>query len=188
LFVDWARRITGGVPGPSRARPSAALTTVDAPSRPADPRRVPVWTPYLRGERVPYHSPTLRAGLHDLDITHDAAAIERAAYEASGFVVRHMLDRAGVAARRIVASGGGTSVAPWMQAMADATGLPVETCAVSEGAALGAAYVARWTAGLETSLDGAGRWARVGRRFDPDPGWQAAAADRYGRFIALSPR
>jgi xylulokinase len=154
---------------------------------PDDPGRVPVWTPYLRGERAPFHDPTLRAGLHGLDFTHDAAAVERAAYEASGFVVRHMLDRAGVRARRIVASGGGTNVVPWMQAMADATGLPIDTVAVSEGAALGAAYVARWTAGLEESFDGARAWARVGRRFEPEARWQAAAAERYARFIALGP-
>ncbi len=146
-----------------------------------------MWTPYLRGERAPFHDPALRAGLHDLDITHDAAAVERAAYEASGFVVRHMLDRAGITARRIVASGGGTKVVGWMQAMADASGLPVDTVGVSEGAALGAAYVARWTAGLEPSLDGAALWARPGRHVEPDPRWQAAASERYARFLAHGP-
>jgi xylulokinase len=148
---------------------------------------VPVWTPYLRGERSPYHDTTLRAGLHDLDLTHDADAVERAAFEASGFVVRHMLDRAGITARRIVASGGGTHVVPWMQGVADASGLPVETVGVAEGSALGAAYIARWTAGLESSLDGAQRWARVGRRIEPDGRWAAAASERYARFLAFSP-
>ena len=83
------------------------------------------------------------------------AQLERAAYEASGFVVRHMLELAGIKARRIVASGGGTKVLPWMQAVADATGLPVDTVGVSEGAALGAAFMARMAAGLEPSFDGA---------------------------------
>ena len=55
----------------------------------------------------------------------------------------HARDRAGITARRIVASGGGTQVVPWMQAMADATGLPVDTVGVPEGSALGAAYMAR---------------------------------------------
>ena len=36
---------------------------------------------------------------------------------------------------RIVATGGGTRVQPWMQAIADATGLPVDVSAVPEGAA-----------------------------------------------------
>jgi xylulokinase len=157
------------------------------PERRGDPGSVPVWTPYLRGERAPYHDTTLRAGLNDLDMTHDAEAVERAAFEASGFVVRHMLDRAGVSARRIVASGGGTHVLPWMQGVADASGLPVETVGVAEGSALGAAYIARWTAGLESSLDGAQRWARVGRRIEPDGRWAAAASERYARFLAFNP-
>jgi xylulokinase len=190
LFVDWARSLKNGARRPPvRARRGATSPTpadLEAPRR-GDPGRVPVWTPYLRGERAPFHDTSLRAGLHDLDITHDAEAVERAAFEASGFVIRHMLDRAGITARRIVASGGGTHVVAWMHAVADATGLPVDTVGVPEGAALGAAYVARWTAGLEASLDGAQRWARPGRRVEPDPRWQAAATERYARFLTLSP-
>ena len=136
---------------------------------------------------MPYNDRTLRSSLHGLDITHDAEALERAAYEATGFVVRHMLDLGQIKARRIVASGGGTRVAPWMQAMADASGLPVDVVAVHEGSALGAAYLARLAAGLEQSLDGARRWARVGYRVDPDPVWQEAADQRYQRFRALGP-
>lgn len=211
LFVDWARALLRGgfrrPPSTSSTRRPRAAASAGAPHgapaaptpspeierngpeppRRGDPGRVPVWTPYVRGERVPYHDRSLRAGLHGLDITHDAAALERAAYEASGFVIRNMLQRAGVVGRRIVASGGGTRVVPWMQAMADATGLPVEVVAVHEGAALGAAYIARLAAGLEKDLEGAGRWAKVGRRVEPDERWQAAASERYQRFVELSP-
>ena len=190
LFVDWARAMLGGATRPTPRRRSTEVETagpVVEPERGGDPGRVPVWTPYLRGERAPYHDTTLRAGLHDLDMTHDARAVERAAYEASGFVIRHMLDLAGITARRVVASGGGTHVTAWMQGVADATGLPVDTVGVAEGSALGAAYIARWTAGLESSLDGAQRWARVGRRVEPDARWAAAASERYARFSRISP-
>jgi xylulokinase len=190
LFVDWARALLHGAgrrpARPRQAGPGSGAVAEEEP-RGGDPGRVPVWTPYLRGERAPYHDTTLRAGLHDLDLTHDAAAVERAAYEASGFVIRHMLDRACVKARRIVASGGGTHVVGWMQGVADACGLPVDTVGVPEGSALGAAYIARWTAGLESSLDGAQRWARVSRRVEPDSRWAGAASERYARFLALSP-
>jgi len=188
LFVDWARALLhGATRRPARPRPVGTDAPLDEPPRRGDPGRVPVWTPYLRGERVPYHDTTLRAGLHDLDLTHDAGAVERAAYEASGFVIRHMLERAGISARRIVASGGGTHVVSWMQGVADASGLPVDTVGVAEGSALGAAYIARWTAGLESSLDAAQQWARPGRRVEPDARWAAAASERYARFLALSP-
>ena len=56
-----------------------------------------------------------------------------------------------------------------------------------EGAALGAAFLARMAAGLETSFDAAGGWARAGRRIEPDPAWAAAASLRYEQFEALGP-
>ena len=57
-----------------------------------------------------------------------------------------------------------------MQAIADATGRPVEVSAVAEGAALGAAFLGRMAAGLETSIADAARWASTERIVDPDPG------------------
>jgi xylulokinase len=178
LFVDWARRLLRGTPkpGPDRERLDPRLGLPD---------RVPVWLPYVRGERTPFEDHSLRSNLYGLDIGSGPEALERAAYEASGFVVRRMLDRAGVKATRIVASGGGSRVTAWMAAVADATGLPVDAVAVPEGAALGAAYFARMAAGLETSLDDSARWSAVGRRIDPDPAWVRAAALRYEKFSEL---
>jgi len=111
--------------------------------------------------------------------------VERAAYEAAGFVVRHLLDLAGAAPQRVVATGGGTRVEPWMQALADCTGLPVHVAAVPEGAALGAAWLARMAVGLEDGLDGLARWASTGRVVDPDPRWIEPVAERYARFREL---
>jgi xylulokinase len=96
-----------------------------------------------------------------------------------------MLDRSGVKAARIVASGGGSRVTAWMAAVADATNLPIDAVAIPEGAALGAAYFARMAAGLETSLNDSARWAAVGRRIEPDPAWVRAADARYERFSEL---
>jgi xylulokinase len=150
-----------------------------------DPGRVPVWAPYVRGERVPYHDPERRAALDGLDLTHGGAAVRRAGYEASGFVVRQLIELSGAPATRIVATGGGTRVQPWMQAMSDATGLPVEVSAVPEGAALGAAFIGRVAAGLETSTADAARWASTERVVEPDPAWTDATQDRYARFLEL---
>ncbi|OBH86171.1 FGGY-family carbohydrate kinase [Mycobacterium sp. E2989] len=171
LFLGWVDRVVA--PGdPAAARPG----------------RVPVWSPYIRGERTPFHDPDRRAMLDALDLTHDAAALRRAAYEASGFVVRQLIELSGAPAARIVATGGGTRVAPWMRAIADATGRPVEVSAVPEGAALGAAFLARMAAGLETSIADAARWARTERVVEPDPAWAAPIEDRYQRFLELGNR
>jgi sugar (pentulose or hexulose) kinase len=169
LFLGWVDRLLGpGDPGS------------------ADPRRVPVWSPYIRGERTPFHDPDRRAVLDALDLTHDPASVRRAAYEASGFVVRQLIELGGAPVARIVASGGGTRVGPWMQAIADATGRPVEVSAVAEGAALGAAFLGRMAAGLETSIADAGRWARIERVVEPDPAWVGPVEDRYRTFLELS--
>ena len=101
LFVDWARTLLRGAPRPGPAREQLE-------PRLGRPDRVPVWLPYVRGERTPFEDHTLRSNLYGLDIGSGPEAMERAAFEASGFVVRRMLDRSGVKATRIVASGGGS--------------------------------------------------------------------------------
>jgi xylulokinase len=172
LFLDWAGSWIGarGAAEPAAARPD----------------RVPVWAPYPRGERVPMHDPSRRAALVDLDLTHDAAAVRRAAVEAAGFVVRRAIDAAGVRVRRVVAAGGGTLAGDWVQAIADCTGLPVDVLAMPDSSALGCAFVARVAAGLESSIAEASRWARYGRRVEPDPAWRDACAARYQRFLGLA--
>jgi len=178
LFADWVGRMVGAR-RPATEGPEA--------ERSGDPSAVPVWLPYLRGERTPYHDPGLTASLHGLDITQGPEAVLRAAREASGFVIRSLVELGGVEARRIVATGGGSRSVAWMQAVADATGLPVDTVGVPEGAALGAAYLARMAAGLTTDFAASAAWASTGGRIEPDPVWAAAAADRYERFRELGP-
>ena len=100
LFLGWVDRVLG--PGDPAA---------------ADPRRVPVWSPYLRGERTPLHDPDRRGLLDGLDLSHDAAALRRAAYEASGFVVRQLIDLSGADVSRIVVAGGGARGPPGVPAV-----------------------------------------------------------------------
>jgi len=169
LFVDWASGLLAGV----------------GETAPLEAGRVPVWQPYLRGERVPLHDPARRASLHDLDIGMGPGAARRAAHEASGFAIRHQLDLAGLHPDRLVATGGGVRNPAWVQAVADAIGIPVEVVDVPEGAELGTAYLARVTAGLERNAEEASRWARTHRRVQPDPAWANHTADRYHRYRAL---
>jgi xylulokinase len=171
LFLDWARRLLG---------PSDESGTIVL-----EPERVPVWAPYLRGERVPFHDHTRRASASGLDLTHDPTAVLRGAFEASAFCARRMIEASAVPPRRIVATGGGVRVDRWVQALADATGLPVDCVAVPEGGALGSAWLARLAAGLEDpmAMPEGRRWARTGRRVEPDPAWKGAVDERYRRFL-----
>ncbi|HVA73680.1 MAG TPA: FGGY-family carbohydrate kinase [Acidimicrobiales bacterium] len=178
LFLDWASRLMGGSAGRKQSERSGQL----------DPANIPVWAPYPRGERTPYHDPRMRASLHGLNLTHGPAAVRRAAWEASGFVVRHHLELAGVKGKRLVLTGGGTKVPGWVQALADVTGLPAHVAADPEGAARGAAFLGRVAAGLEAGGEDAERWARTGRVVEPDPRWAFEADTRYAMFLEHSGR
>ena len=168
LFLNWATALLG------------------TGTEPVDPANVPIWVPYPRGERVPLQDPTRRGQLVDLDLTHGAAAARRAALEATAFATRRMSEASPVRATRIVATGGGTRLDGWVEALADCTGLPVHVCAIPEGGALGAAFLARLACGLETSMTDASRWARTARVVDPSPVWAPHVDGRYQRFCEVA--
>ena len=179
LFIDHVRRITGD---PDQAD----VLAVGPSSR-------PVWLPYLRGERTPFHDPDKEARLIDFGLGHDPATVLAAAYDAAGFVVRHHLDLAhdqllasNAAPQRIIATAGGTMSPAWMQALADTTGLPVDVSATAAGAALGAALVARQTANLSTDSAANGGWAKISHRVMPRPEHTEAAIERYVTFREAS--
>ena len=176
LFVDWARHLLRGTPrpGPDRERLEPRLgepgpgarsgcPTCGASARPSRTTRCARTSTGSTSDRAPRRSsapPTRRAG----------------SWSGGCSTAR------GVKATRIVASGGGSRVTAWMAAVADATNLPVDTVAVPEGAALGAAYFARMAAGLETSLDDSVRWSAVGPAHRARPG---LGARRRGALRAL---
>ncbi len=183
LWADWVNRVVrpGGEGGGGDAGGDGDGDG-DGDVRPGD---VPIWWPWAKGERVPWHDRALRVGLAGADISHGPQALRRGAYEATGFVARYIVERAascGTTPRRFVASGGGTVNRAWLQALADVLGQPVVPMAVPEAAALGAAWLARMAAGLETSISDGKRWARLSQPVEPRPGWAESAAERYDRW------
>jgi len=173
MWVDWADRV---------------LRPAEEASRPWE---IPIWWPWGRGERVPWHDPSLRVGLAGADLSHSAADLRRAALEASGFVVRDIVERAagtGVRPLRYIASGGGSSRWDWLQAISEVLGSAVVPMAVPEGAALGAAFLARISAGLEAGTDDAVRWASWSTACEPRPEWAQAAGERYRLWSEALPR
>jgi xylulokinase len=186
LWVDWVDRLlapvgSAGSPGvPTGVGDGAAD---DLAVRPGD---VPIWWPWARGERVPWHDGSLRVGLAGAHLSHGPAHLRRAAFEATGFVVRYISGLAatcGTPAQRYFVSGGGTARRERLQAIAEALGAPLVPMALPDGAALGAAFLARMAAGLESSLEDAARWARWAAPVEPRPDWVEAADERYGRWL-----
>lgn len=185
IFLNYLSETLGLAAADTGTGTDTASAGADAAG---DPDNIPVWLPYIRGERTPLHSRDLRASLHGLNLTHGPAELLRAGHETSGFVIRHHLELAAPHSRptRIVASGGGIHNPDWLQAIADATGLAVECSAYPQGAALGAAFLGQITAGLKSDVAEIKDWQKTGQSFEPRADWQHACSQRYGLFKSLT--
>jgi len=121
----------------------AALADEAAASPPG--ARGLICLPYFSGERTPIHDPAARGAFFGLDLTHGRGDLYRAVLEGIASATRHITEtyaEAGAPPGRVLAVGGGTRNAPWLQATSDLTGLDQELCRVTAGAAYGDAFLA----------------------------------------------
>ena len=148
--------------------------------------------PYFAGERTPIQDPDARGVIAGLTLGHSRGDLYRAALEATALGVRHNVETmraAGADIRRIVAVGGGTQGALWLQIVSDVTGLVQEVPQTTIGASYGAAFLAA----TATAGDGAAPvitdWNPVVQRIEPDAsvrGLYDTLFDRYVRLYAGS--
>src|SRR5690606_35069345 len=78
--------------------------------------------PYFAGERTPILDPDARGIVAGLTLSHGRGDLYRAALEATALAVRHNVETmraAGANIRRIVAAGGGTQAALWLQIVSE---------------------------------------------------------------------
>jgi xylulokinase len=150
-----------------------------------------LFAPYLAGERTPHADPDARGAFVGLSLRHDRGALVRAILEGVAYGLRDSLEllRAlGVHPEVGRISGGGARSALWREITAAVLDLPLETVAVEEGAAYGAALLAGCRAGtFGDPRDAAVRCVRVTGRVEPDRGAVSAYADGYERFRRLYP-
>jgi len=115
-----------------------------------------LFLPYLAGERTPNlpHGSGVLQGITTKNLT--AAHLARAAMEGVTLGLAYGLERfrkLGVTPAEIRMTGGGSQSPFWRQLCADAFGVPTVTLTSSEGAALGAAIQAAWSAGDDHSME-----------------------------------
>jgi xylulokinase len=150
-----------------------------------------LFAPYLAGERTPHADPDVRAGFTGLSLRHDRGALVRAVLEGVAFGLRDSLEllrELGVDPDVGRISGGGARSPLWRRIVASVLELPVETTAVEEGSAYGAALLAGCAAGAFASpQDAVDRCVAVRERVEPDPDWVDAYAESYPRFRRLYP-
>jgi xylulokinase len=151
-----------------------------------DSRRIPIFLPYLTGERSPHGDPHIRAGFFGLEDSTDRAALARAVLEAVAFSFADAAQSFGKTMDplpNLTAIGGGSRSAFLLGLIASATGKEIARSDGSEaGPALGAAKLAACGAG-DLAIGDLGRTPDVIDRFPPQD--VAGLHDRLARYRAL---
>jgi xylulokinase len=92
------------------------------PDAEVDVANRPLYLPYLKGERSPFHDPRVRGAFLGLDRSHGPGSMRRAVLEGVALAIRHNLEALGEVRGSLTALGGGASDLSWMQILADTTG------------------------------------------------------------------
>lgn len=112
--------------------------------------------PYFSGERTPIHDINAKGALFGLNLTHTRGDIYRALIEGIAHGTRHVTDtfaELGQSPTRLLAVGGGTKNALWLQATSDITGIDQIVCEKTTGASYGDAFLAALAVGLVERRD-----------------------------------
>lgn len=112
--------------------------------------------PYFSGERTPIHDVYAKGAIFGLNLTHTRGDIYRALIEGIAHGTRHVTDtfaEVGQSPSRLLAVGGGTQNALWLQATSDITGIDQIVCKQTIGASYGDAFLAAMAVGIVTRED-----------------------------------
>jgi xylulokinase len=144
-----------------------------------------LFLPYFSGERTPIHDPHAKGAFYGLNLTHTRAHMYRALLEGIAHGTAHVAEtyrEAGAPPSRVLAVGGGTQNAIWMQATSDISGLPQEVCVRTTGASYGDAFLARVALG-QAEVGDIADWNPVERTVVPEG--RAEYAKAYSLFRRL---
>jgi xylulokinase len=127
---------------------------------------LPLFLPYLAGERAPVWQPDVRGAFIGLDRSVEGDGLLWATLEGVAHSVRDILATAtratGASAREVRISGGGARSDAWCQLRADVLGVPVLRTAAAEAGLIGVAMCAAIGTGHAASLaEAAGRMCRI---------------------------
>jgi len=125
--------------------------------------------PYFSGERTPIHDPQAVGAFFGLNLTHGRGDLYRAVLEGIASGTAHVLDTCralGATPARVLAVGGGSKNAVWMQATSDLGGVVQIVAEKTIGASYGDAFLAALAVGRVVPADIAA-WNPVARLVPP---------------------
>lgn len=147
-----------------------------------------VMLPYFAGERTPILDPDARGVIAGLTLDHTRGDLYRAALEATALGVRHNVETmraAGADIRRIVAVGGGTQGALWLQIVSDATGLTQQVPQTTIGASYGAAFLAATAIAEPGTAPRIADWNPIVQTITPNPEASRVYDTLFDRYLRL---
>src|SRR5439155_1033088 len=150
------------------------------------------FVPAFVGLGAPHWDMYARGAIFGLTAGAGRAHLARATLEAIAYQTRDVLEAMEADAERRVPAlrvdGGGTANAFLMQFQADQLGIPVETSAVAETTARGAAFLAGLAVGFWPDLATLATMAAPRRRFEPPADKDAVNVGTAGRRVPLKCR
>ncbi|WP_114389738.1 xylulokinase [Notoacmeibacter marinus] len=166
----------------------ADIPTLLAEAGQAREDRLPLFLPYLTGERSPHNDPYIRGTFSGLESSTSRGEMARAVIDAIAYCFRDARDSlaaAGGVVDRAMAIGGGTRSDLVLQTLADALGLTlVRTVGAETGPAYGAARLAAVMSG-ELSLDDLAKKPATEKVFEAKGEQAERHAERHRRYRAL---
>ncbi|MDM0115214.1 xylulokinase [Variovorax sp. J22R133] len=149
---------------------------------------LPIFLPYLSGERTPHNNPYASGTFFGLTHDHGRGHLARSVLEGVAFAFldgQQALIDGGARIDSVTLVGGGSRSAPWAQLLADVLGRALDRRSGAEvGAALGAARLAR-LARTNESVASVCTPPPVTDSFHPDASRSSAFAERHARFQRL---
>lgn len=130
-----------------------------------------IFIPNLLGERSPEMIAQKGGVFAGLTTRHGRGELVRAVMEGVVYSLYEkylLLQENGLQAGHFVMAGGGARSRLWAQIVADIFGLPVETVAIEEQSAYGAALLAGAGIGLFPLAEGVQKWAKYKLHLSPD--------------------
>ena len=140
--------------------------------------------PYFAGERTPINDPDARGGIMGLTLAHTREDIYRAGLEGVAYSINQhfkIFEEDGVPIHRVLAAGGGTKNAMWMQIVADVCGTSIIVPKVTIGASYGDAMMAAIACGAWRGFDELAEKVQPGMTYEPD----ATRHEQYKKYQQL---
>jgi xylulokinase len=144
--------------------------------------------PYFSGERSPINDPEACGLVIGLTLRHNRGDLYRGILEGIGYGIRQNLESMqaeGVSPSRVIAVGGGTKNALWLQIVSNISGIDQYIPDQTYGAAYGDAFLAAVGIGAQTSTLDISRWIKYKSVVHPEPVARSIYEDYYRVYKKL---